>query len=75
MDAHAEVEAATAARVKAESEADALRDSVRSLREAWAREVARYKEEVEGVQTQMRSEREAAAKKHDAVLAIVREQR
>lgn len=74
-DARAEIEAATSARLKAESECDALRDSVRSLRDAWAREVSGYKTEVEAVQTQMREKREAAAKKHDAVLAVVREQR
>lgn len=74
-DARAEIEAATAARQKAESECDALRDSVRSLREAWTREVVGYKEEVERVQSQMRDERDAAAKKHDAIMTVVKEQR
>lgn len=65
---------ATLARAKAESERDALRDSVKSLRGAWAREVTAYREEFERAQERAKEEREAAAAKHEAVMAAVRAQ-
>lgn len=70
-ESHAEVAEAKLVRAKAESERDALRDSVKSLRSAWAREVGAYREEVDRVQEQIRQEREAATAKHEAIMSAV----
>lgn len=69
-----EVAGATLARAKAESERDALRDSVKSLRDAWTREVRAYRAEVDQLQEQTRLERDAAATKREAIMTVVRAQ-
>lgn len=74
-DSHAGIETATAARVRAESEFNALRDLVQSTREVWAREVTGLKDEIQRAQTQMRKEREAASKKYEEALALIRDRR
>jgi hypothetical protein len=74
-DSRAEVEAATAARAKAESECNSLRDLVQSSRDAWARETAGLRDEVKRVQMQIREEREAASNKYEEALTLLRERR
>ena len=46
------------AKMKAESESNALRDGVKSLREGWAREVKAIKEEMRSAQEASRKERD-----------------
>ncbi|CAK9784623.1 unnamed protein product [Cutaneotrichosporon oleaginosum] len=72
-DSRGEVEVAAAARAKAESECNALRDLVHSMREAWTREAAALREEVNCSQAQMREERAAASKKYEEALVLVRD--
>ncbi|WOO82359.1 uncharacterized protein LOC62_04G005853 [Vanrija pseudolonga] len=69
-DAAAEVVNAVAAREKAESESDSLRDSVRSLRDEWGRQAKGYRDEL----SQLRDERDNVAGKSQAVLTLVEKQ-
>lgn len=64
---------ATMQRMKAESECDALRDMVKSLKDAWTREVAGYRAEVERVREETRAEREQMTKKEAALTILVKE--
>lgn len=74
-EASAGVAEAHAQRLKAESEADALRDLVHSLRGAWARDVAGFRAEVERVRDETRAERDQLAKREAAVLRLVKQHR
>lgn len=66
---------AKASQQKAESEADALRDLVKSLKDAWTRDVAGYRAEVERVREETRAEREQLAKKEAALVKLVKQHR
>ncbi|KAL1408864.1 hypothetical protein Q8F55_005678 [Vanrija albida] len=73
-DAAAEVVDAVASRDKAESESDSLRDSVRSLRKEWGRQVTGYRDELSQLRADQRAERESVAGKSQAVLDLVEKQ-
>lgn len=66
---------ANALRQKAESEADALRGLIQSLKDAWTRDVAGYRAEVERVREETRTERDQLAKKEAAALKLVKQHR
>lgn len=64
---------ATMQRMRAESECDALRDMVKSLKDAWTRDVAGYRAEVERVREETRAEREQMAKKEATLTKLVKQ--
>lgn len=64
---------ATMQRMKAESECDALRDMVKSLKDAWTRDVAGYRAEVERVRDETRTEREQMAQKEAVLTKLVKQ--
>lgn len=66
---------ANAHRLKAESESEALRDLVKSLRESWTREVESYRSEVSRVKEETRAEREELSNKEAAILKLVKQHR
>ncbi|ORX37364.1 hypothetical protein BD324DRAFT_625854 [Kockovaella imperatae] len=70
----AQVKEATLARGRAESDSSSLRDGIKSLKEAWARELKAVKEEMRAVEEAGRKEREEAMQKRQALVRTVKAQ-
>lgn len=70
-EATATADAAIASKHKAVSEAEALRDSVASLREVWTRDVRSLRAEADRLSAQMQSEREEAARRREHLVDLI----
>ncbi|OCF42287.1 hypothetical protein I317_03907 [Kwoniella heveanensis CBS 569] len=70
----AQLTEAQAGQAKAERECASLRDSVRSLRDVWAREVKSVREEWKKGEEKGKREREEARQKHLALVKLVQSQ-
>ncbi|WWD17638.1 hypothetical protein CI109_102079 [Kwoniella shandongensis] len=70
----AQLTEAQAGQAKAERECSSLRESVKSLRDVWAREVKSVKEEWKRGEEKGRREREEARQKHLALVKLVQSQ-
>ncbi|WVQ97461.1 hypothetical protein IAU59_004574 [Kwoniella sp. CBS 9459] len=70
----AQLTEAQAGQAKAERECASLRDSVRSLRDVWAREVKSVREEWKRGEEKGKKEREEARQKHLALVKLVQSQ-